>query len=311
MNRIFFYMLAAVVLTTACDKEKSIPKMTMTTQKVGGLTIILAGSGKVTIDWGDGSKKEEHTLSEFYTTWTSEHRFSHSYASGLVRTISITGENVTHLSCFDIGLTSLEIGQNVALTHLYCSRNQLSSLNVISNIALTTLYCYDNQIGNLDVSRNSKLKTLYCGPNKLKILDVSKNSELEVLYCGSNQFTSLDVSKNSNLNTLICDGNQINNLNVKGLTKLKNLNCGRYTYTPEGLGNHLTSLDVSGCTSLSTLNCENNLLTIESLNVLFGTLHENTISSGKDIFISHNPGAEGCDKSIAENKGWWVAIRSE
>jgi hypothetical protein len=52
------------------------------------------------------------------------------------------------------------------------------------------------------------------------------------------------------------------------------------------------------------LHCGNNKLSTTALNALFGTLHSNTISSGKTILIRDNPGEWDCDISIAENKGW-------
>ena len=285
MNRIFFYMMAAVVLTTACKKDKDIPKMTMCSQKMGVLNIYLAGTSKITIDWGDGSKIETHSLSAFVTVLDDKYRYSHHYGSASARTITITGENITHFDCRENELTSLDVCKNTALTVLICGNNQLRELDVSNNTALTYLGCWVNQIASIDVS---------------------SHIELEFLYCGSNLLTSLDVTNNSKLRILICDDNQLNNLDVKGCSMLTNLNCGKFVYTPVGLGNHLTSLDVNGCTSLINLNCENNLLSAKSLNDLFETLHDKTFASGKQIYISHNPGTIDCSKSIAEIKGWDV-----
>ena len=324
MKSIIFYMAAAVVLSTACDKDKDIPKMTMTTQKVGDLTISLAGSGKVTIDWGDGSKKEAYTLSEYFTTWLSEHKYSHTYLKGSDRTITITGDNITHLNCYDIGLTSLEVGKNVALTYLSCSNNQIKNLDVSGNKELQLLTCAFNQLTSLDVNRNNKLTQLTvwenkltkldvsnnpnlnylnCSVNEIESLDISKNTELEQLFCGTNQLTSLDASKNKKLKSLWCDDNQLNSLNVKGLANLATLQCGKYVYLLER-HNRLTSLDVSGCSSLNYLNCEENLLSVDALNALFETLNDNMAGAGKIISIRKNPGATDCDISKAENKGW-------
>jgi hypothetical protein len=48
-------------------------------------------------------------------------------------------------------------------------------------------------------------------------------------------------------------------------------------------------------------------LSIGALNALFGTLHSNTIPFDiKEIFIGNNPGTDGCNRSIATNKGWMV-----
>jgi len=70
--------------------------------------------------------------------------------------------------------------------------------------------------------------------------------------------------------------------------------------------NQLTSLDMSGCTASIWLDCRNNQLTSAGLNALFGTLHSNSISGQKTIWIGNNPGTNSCTQSIATNKGWTV-----
>ena len=59
-------------------------------------------------------------------------------------------------------------------------------------------------------------------------------------------------------------------------------------------------------TVLSILVCNSNQFTAIALNDLFGTLHSNVISGGKNIFIGSNPGSYNCAQSIATNKGWTV-----
>jgi hypothetical protein len=54
------------------------------------------------------------------------------------------------------------------------------------------------------------------------------------------------------------------------------------------------------------LRCSNNQLTAAALNALFGSLPIKTSAYGGQISISGNPGADACNKSIAENKGWRV-----
>jgi hypothetical protein len=62
------------------------------------------------------------------------------------------------------------------------------------------------------------------------------------------------------------------------------------------------------------LGCGNNNFSSFALNTLFGTLHSNTITppfyfsnkDTKEVSIGGNFGSDGCDISIAENKGWKV-----
>ena len=114
----------------------------------------------------------------------------------------------------------------------------------------------------------------YSGSSTRTITIIGEN--ITGLDCGHNQLTTLDVSKNTALTELYCWYNQ------------------------------LTALDVSKNTALANLSCFNNQLTATALNTLFGTLHGNTISGGKNIYIGGNSGTATCDRSIAENKGWTV-----
>ena len=83
-------------------------------------------------------------------------------------------------------------------------------------------------------------------------------------------------------------------LDVSKCPALTELGCGY---------NNLTSLDVSKNTALTWLDCSRNNLTSAALNQIFRDLPQVT---SETIFMSGNPGTETCDKSIAENKGWWV-----
>jgi len=108
------------------------------------------------------------------------------------------------------------------------------------------------------------------------------------------------VSENPALKMFFCDNNQITALVMGDNTELEQLTC---------INNHLTNLDVSKNTSLYLLNCFNNRFSATELNMLFGTLHSNSITSFfpmKMIIISENPGTDTCDPSIAEIKGWIV-----
>ena len=144
----------------------------------------LAGSGVVTIDWGDGSEKITLTLTEGVNN-----TFRRVYLNASIRTITVSGDSITKLNCEFRHLTSLDVSKNTALTKLYCSDNQLTSLDVSKNTALTDLGCSRNQLTSLDVSKNTALTGLGCKGNQLTSLDVSKNTALTALYCSRNQLT--------------------------------------------------------------------------------------------------------------------------
>ncbi len=101
--------------------------ITMTTTK-SLVSFILAGTGKATVYWDDGTNETRILDNKYpFTICIKE------YSSGTDKhTITITGSNITYLNC--------------------CN-NQLTNLNVTGCPALTRLLCYNNQLTNLDVNR--------------------------------------------------------------------------------------------------------------------------------------------------------------
>lgn len=269
--------LALLALFSGCKKDKdSIPTITMTTTISGNMSIGMAGSGTFSIDWGDGSAIETHTLQDYLVSWhySPEYHLVHNFFREFSCTITITGENITHLKCDNNQLTTLDVSKSTSLKELYCNNNQLKNLNISKNTMLQILNCYGNQITILDVNKNTKLTELRCSMNQLTSLDVSYNTSLQILDCFANLLTSLDVGNNTLLWHLDCSGNE------------------------------LTRLDVSNNVELRQLLCTNNQMTSSALDTLFETLNNN--SGIKTIHIYNNSGTSGCNIKIAENKGWEV-----
>ena len=225
MKRITFYIMVVIVaLVSACDKDENnnTPnQITMTTKK-SVVHIAMAGSGTITINWGDGTKVETYTLLNFVDIedWNNhffdKYRYSHYYSGSSSCTITINGNNITHIDCYNNQLTSLIVNNNM-LTFLVCYANQLTSLDVSNATNLTSLICGYNSLRSLDVSSNTKLISLSCYGNQLTNLNVNNNTALEFLHCKGNLLTNLNVSNNTVLHTLAC---QENNLSTEALNDL-------------------------------------------------------------------------------------------
>jgi len=221
-------MLVVLIFTSACKRDDDINdipnKITMETAK-SVVNISLAGSGRVSIDWGDKSKIVTHDLLSFVDIedWNNhyfdKYRFSHHYSDTSSHTITITSDNITHIDCYNNQLTTLNISKNPMLTFLVCYANQLTSLDVHNAANLTNLTCGYNNLTTINISGNTKLKGLACYRNQLTNLDVSSNTALEYINCKGNQLTHLDLSKNMVLNNLSC---QENNFTTKALNDLFN-----------------------------------------------------------------------------------------
>ena len=309
-----------MIMTTACkDKsddvveEEEIIKITLTTD-ISSIELRLAGSGKATIYWGDGTNKVIESLTHLPNT------FVNNYSASSTRTITIAGENITHfniaghrvtsldvskntelveLHCANNFLTNLNLRNNTKLEEFHCAKNQLTSLDVSANVELKDFYCDENLLTGLDVRTNILLRHLFCSDNPLNSLDISENIELVELYCANNQLTNLDVSAHDELRVLKCSGNELESLNVNINIALTDLHCN---------DNKLTSLDVSSNNDLKELQLNHNKLEVAALNDLFEMLPKapETPHPYHNIYILGNPGTGGCDKNIALNKRWEV-----
>jgi len=269
--------------TTTCTVFVTESNITMTTQASEIIfwiyfTLSAGESKNFTIDWGNGKKSNLNDAAYLResTYWDDiEVHFEHIYSDASEHRITITGENIRSLLCSKTQLTALDVSRYPELKGLNCGSNQLTVLDVSKNTALTSLYCFDNPLATLDVSRNTALMFLHCANTQITNLDVSRNTALMFLHCANTQITNLDVNRNTALSELICRGNQ------------------------------LTALDASQNTVLEYLDCRDNQLTASALNDLFETLpYVPGGYIGWEIAIWGNPGANDCDFSIAESKGW-------
>jgi Leucine-rich repeat (LRR) protein len=192
--------------TGAVSKENA---MTLTLTPKYAVSFRLAGAGSVVINWGDGSPAETYDLYKYNEDREPDfHRRFETQPNTSV-TITIIGENVTHLNCTFNELTSLDVSKNPKLTFLDCSTNKLTNLDVGKNPGLTHLNCSNNQLTQLDISRNTFLETLYCSSNQLEKLNLSKNTQLGSLLCSDNQLISLEVGKNPKFTWLDCENNKL------------------------------------------------------------------------------------------------------
>ena len=253
----FFSLFILIAVLVSCKKEPDYSVMFLTTIQYGVVDIFMHGAGSVSIDWGDGSARETHTLhpkNDNYHGIANNERthFSHIYQNVSTHTIKIEGENITHLGCSGIGLKDIDVRNNNALIFLDCGGNLLTDIDVSSNTALEELWCGSNQLSNLDLSSVTALKTLYCHFNQLSYLDLSRATVLSTLICYSNQLEILDVSRNTSLFLLNCFDNLLHTLNVSNNPKIQYLLCEK---------NRLTNLDVSSIVDLSYFLCYDNQLT--------------------------------------------------
>jgi hypothetical protein len=158
MKRILLNMISAALLAATVSGCGGGNKMNMTAEK-DKVVIGIIGSGKIAIDWGDG------TVDKGKLTDAGDD-FSHGYGSASPHTITVSGKNITGLNCSENQLTELDVSRNTALIILSCENNLLTVLDVSKNTALIDLDCSNNKLDSLNIIGNTALKTLNCAGNR-------------------------------------------------------------------------------------------------------------------------------------------------
>jgi len=309
-----------MAIFTSCEKDPGddAPNISMTVPPDEDGLFSMAGSGTITIDWGDGTVETKTLLAFNYDRAIpfddDTYMFIHSYSDRSAHhTIKISGNNITHLTTgrklidssphsktyTSINLTNLDVSGATNLIALDCWGNKLTRLDLSANKALKYLDCSHNALlKELDVSNNTALTYLACIYIGISELNLNANTALTYLQCSFNQLTQLDLSANTALTELICHNNQLTELDLSTNTALTTLHCNN---------NQLMSLDFSNNPMLLNLYCHSNNLSTAALNAMFESLPNTTLRGLQGVvYAGSNPGSNYCDKSIAEVKGWIV-----
>ena len=149
--------------------------------------LICAGSGKMEIDWGDGtiSKDLELPLYEEYDeNFDADEdldgsEFEHTYAQKGSYTITIKGEGkLTYLDLDCDTIKSLDVSKCPTLIYLSCNENKLKSLDVSKCTELVELVCYESELTSLNIIGCTKLRYLNCDANNFD------RNEMNAIYNG-------------------------------------------------------------------------------------------------------------------------------
>lgn len=222
-------------------------------------------------------------------------------------------KNLEKLYCYKSEIKNLDVSNNLELVELKCYEMPLSTLNLGNNAKLQKLYCYDTELTNLDISSNQGLMLVNCKNTKISSLDISKNLELEKLYIDDTEIESLDIasnkkietvsfkntkikcfdaSKNSSLRTVECDGSQAyaiavadRSLNMAGLIGTTSVNA-EVMSDSFGMSEIFPQIDVSKVAAVSGGTIENGVVSgYKEGTPLVYKYDLGKGASGKDIWI--------------------------
>lgn len=111
-------------------------------------------------DWGNG-KITSHEGRDF-----GEMIIEERLTSSTIK-IHCDYDAITDITCFDIGLTALDVSKNSRLNTLGCGSNKLTKLDLSQNLLIETVECLNNEFVEVKVNPQSKLTSLGVGNSKL------------------------------------------------------------------------------------------------------------------------------------------------
>lgn len=243
------------------------------------VNVALSKPGKVSIDWGDGVKKETNIEAAF-DGWNQT-----AITGKVTGEVKIYADNLIYLDCTSrvdgAGLTSIDLSKATALEQLFLSGNKLTALDVTKNTALTRLEPQNNQISSLDLTKNTELERLDVTNNLLTSLGLSKNSKLNYLKISDNKFEgALDLSGNPSLKTVYAINMGITEVNLGenkadkpyfsfNNNKLTSFDASKLDNLSNGslflIGNQIKSFTMPAGGTIKTLNITKNCMTLETL----------------------------------------------
>lgn len=243
------------------------------------VNVALSKSGKVSIDWGDGVKKENEITAAYdgYTTTT--------ITGKVTGEVKIYADNLIYLDCTSrvdgAGLTSIDLSKAAALEQLFLSGNKLTALDVTKNTALKRLEPQNNRISSLDLTKNTELERLDVTNNLLTSLDISKNTKLNYLKISDNKFEgALDLSGNTSLASVYALNMGITEVNLGenkadkpyfsfNNNKLTSFDASKLDNLSNGslflINNQIKSFTMPAGGNIKTLNISKNCMTLETL----------------------------------------------
>lgn len=243
------------------------------------VNVALSAPGKVSIDWGDGVKKETNIEAAF-DGWNQT-----AITGKVTGEVKIYADNLVYLECPSkvdgAGITSIDLSKATALEQLFLSGNKLTTLDVTHNTALKRLEPQNNKLTALDITKNTALERLDVTNNLISSIDFTKNTKLYYLKISDNKFEgALDLSGNTSLANVYALNMGITEVNLGenkadkpyfsfnnnkltsfDASKLDNLSGGSLFL----IGNQIKSFTMPAGGNIKTLNISKNCMTLETL----------------------------------------------
>ena len=243
------------------------------------VNVALSKPGKVSIDWGDGVKKENEITAAFDGS-------NQTAITGKVTgEVKIYADNLIYLDCTSrvdgAGITSIDLSKATALEQLFLSGNKLTTLDVTHNTALKRLEPQNNKLTALDITKNTALERLDVTNNLITSIDLTKNTKLNYLKISDNKFEgALDLSGNTSLASVYALNMGITEVNLGenkankpyfsfNNNKLTSFDASKLDNLSNGslflINNQIKSFTMPAGGTIKTLNISKNCMTLETL----------------------------------------------
>ena len=243
------------------------------------VNVALSAPGKVSIDWGDGVKKETNIEAAF-DGWNQT-----AITGKVTGEVKIYADNLVYLECPSkvdgAGITSIDLSKATALEQLFLSGNKLTTLDVTHNTALKRLEPQNNKLTALDITKNTALERLDVTNNLISSIDLTKNTKLNYLKISDNKFEgALDLSGNTSLASVYALNMGITEVNLGenkankpyfsfNNNKLTSFDASKLDNLSNGslflINNQIKSFTMPAGGSIKTFNITKNCMTLETL----------------------------------------------
>ena len=152
------------------------------------------------------------------------------------------------LTCYDCGLTDLDVSRNLKLKKLIVGYTDIEKLDISHNKELMELNCDSTKIKYIDLSENLLLEDINICHTDIKEIDLKDLKELRGFGCNGTLITELNLTNNIKLEGLSIDDTRISKLDLSKNVDLKGITCTDACY--------LHSLDLSNNPKMESIYCQ-------------------------------------------------------
>lgn len=244
---------------TGTGEPEPTPTATFTLTQAKGKALnikLIASSGKLQADWGDG-KLHDIVVSDEIPTNLADVKATLFTPTVDNPTIKLYGEGLQmvnfarfYLSEQSPTLQAVDLQNAPELEVLILDNANLSAINLEHNPKIKLLHVFGNfGLKNLDISHNPLIEELYVQYTSIGSLNLGAAQKLRTLNMERTQIKTLDASACPNLESLFASSSQVAEINIANCNKLYDFRVGETPLKTLKMGNNtaMNNFQVYSC----------------------------------------------------------------